>query len=163
MITKELVLMRDVIIKHHPKFVNSADMQRVGMECPGYFNVEHLVEETLAAVGGYQFVDAEGYDFSDFSDSKTTTVNANTGQVMVGSVETKIGALRITAFNPFKGSLDYFYVPRSQLNRVRSPCYGNNSHKERILFNYSRKQRDTYGWFEDYRVSSFEELATCTS
>jgi hypothetical protein len=41
---------------------------------------------------------------------------------------------------------------------VKSPCYGVNDHKERIVFTYSKKG-DTYGMFEDYRVKSFVDLA----
>jgi hypothetical protein len=157
--SKELVLLKEIICKFHPKFRNT-DVQKVALACPKYFNVELLVEETLAHVGGYKFVDKEGYDFSDYSDSKTTTVNSNTGVVTVSSVETKIGALRICAYNPFKESVDFFFVPKSDLPRVRMPCYGKNSHKERILFSYSKVVNDDYGWFEDYRVNSFAELAT---
>ena len=64
----------------------------------------------------------------------------------------------ITAYNPFKQSADYFYVSKRDMKYVKSPCYGNNDHKERILFKYSTKG-DAYGMFEDYRVKSFEELA----
>ena len=87
-----------------------------------------------------------------------TTVNANTRTGTIGSVETKIGALRITAYNPFKESTDYFYVSKRDMKYVKSPCYGVNDHKERILFFYSKKV-DAYGMFEDYRVKNFEDLA----
>jgi hypothetical protein len=156
--SKQLTLMRDVICVYHPRFRNSRDIQRFGLECPEHFNIERLIEESLAAVGPYRFVDQEGYDFSDFSDSKTTTINANTRVGTIGSVETKIGALRITAYNPFKESADYFYVSKRDMKYVKSPCYGVNDHKERIVFTYSKKG-DTYGMFEDYRVKSFVDLA----
>ena len=122
------------------------------------FNVERLIEESLSAVGNYLLVDCEGYDFSDYSDSKTTTVNLNSRVGTVSSVETKIGALRITAYNPFKNAADYFFVSRQDLKYVKSPCYGVNDHKERIKFTYSKKS-DSYGMFEDYRVDNFKELA----
>ena len=150
--------MRDVICRYHPSFKSSPDLQKFGLEMPERFNIEHLIEETLAAIGPYQFVDEEGYDFTDLSDSKTTTINANTRVGTVSSVETKIGALRITAYNPFKDAADFFYVSKRDLQYVKSPCYGVNSHKERILFTYSTKG-DTYGMFEDYRVETFGELA----
>ena len=156
--SKSLVLMRDVICMYHPSFKSSPDLQKFGLEMPERFNIEHLIEETLAAIGPYQFVDEEGYDFTDLSDSKTTTINANTRVGTVSSVETKIGALRITAYNPFKDAADFFYVSKRDLQYVKSPCYGVNSHKERILFTYSTKG-DTYGMFEDYRVETFGELA----
>lgn len=156
--SKSLVLMRDVICIYHPRFRNSPDIKRFGLECPEHFNIERLIEESLAAVGPYRFVDEDGYDFSDFSDSKTTTINANTRVATISNVETKIGALRITAYNPFKESVDYFYVSKRDLKYVKSPCYGVHDHKERIKFTYSSRS-DAYGMFEDYRVKSFTELA----
>jgi hypothetical protein len=156
--SKSLVLMRDVICVYHPSFSSSRDLQKFGLEMPERFNIERLIEETLAALGPYRYVDEEGYDFTDYSDSKTTTINANTRVGTVGSVETKIGALRITAYNPFKESADYFYVSKRDMKYVKSPCYGVNDHKERIVFTYSKKG-DNYGIFEDYRVKDFRELA----
>ena len=150
--------MRDVICIYHPEFRKSRDLQSYGLKHPDIFNVERLIEESLAAVGNYLLVDREGYDFSDYSDSKTTTVNLNSRVGTVGSVETKIGALRITAYNPFKNAADYFFVSRQDLKYVKSPCYGVNDHKERIKFTYSKKS-DSYGMFENYRVDNFKELA----
>ena len=156
--SKSLVLMRDVICVYHPSFNSSPDLQKFGLEMPERFKIERLIEETLAALGPYRYVDEEGYDFTDYSDSKTTTINSNTRVGTINSVETKIGALRITAYNPFKESADYFYVSKRDLKYVKSPCYGVNDHKERILFSYSTRG-DSYGIFEDYRVKDFRELA----
>lgn len=156
--TRETVLMRDLICIYHPEFVISRDMRRCGLHRPDLFNVERLVEESLAAVGGYEFVDADYFDFSDFSDSKTTTVNLKTRQVEIGNVEGKIGALRITAYNPHRDRLDFFYVPARDLDYVRSPCYGKQAHKERIKFRWNH-HNDHFNWFEDFRLSSFVELA----
>ena len=156
--SKSLVLMRDVICVYHPSFNSSPDLQKFGLEMPERFNIERLIEETLAAVGPYRYVDEEGYDFTDYSDSKTTTINANTRVGTIGSVETKIGALRITAYNPFKDAADFFYVSKRDLKYVKSPCYGVNDHKERILFTYTAKG-DTYNTFDNYRVKDFRELA----
>ena len=157
--SKNLVLMRDVVCVYHPEFRVSKDLRGYGLKYPDIFNIERLIEESLAAVGPYELVDREGYDFTDLSDSKTTTINASTRVGTIGSVETKIGALRITAYNPFKESADFFYVSKRDVKYVKSPCYGNNDHKERIVFTYSKKG-DTYNMFEDYRVKSFQELAT---
>ena len=156
--SKSLVLMRDIICVYHPSFSSSPDLQKFGLEMPERFNIERLIEETLAALGPYRYVDEAGYDFTDYSDSKTTTINANTRVGTIGSVETKIGALRITAYNPFKDAADFFYVSKRDLKYVKSPCYGVNDHKERILFTYTAKG-DTYNTFDDYRVKNFRELA----
>ena len=112
-LTKNEVLMRDVIIKYHPEFRKSASLREQGMKHPDMFNIEYLVEQSLAAVGPYEFVDEAGYDFTDFSDSKTVTVNAKTGNTCIRSVEAKIGALRVVAFNAITGETDYFFVPDS--------------------------------------------------
>lgn len=157
--SKNLVFMRDIVCLYHPEFCKSSELRRYGLKHNDIFNIERLIEESLAALGGYDFVDAEGYDFTDHSDSKTTSVNQKTYHVTVGSVEAKIGALRITAYNPFKDAADYFFVPRRELRNVKSPCYGVNAYKERIKFSYSSVKKDYYGWFEDYRVGSFKELA----
>ena len=156
--SKNLVLMRDVICVYHPSFNSSCDLRKFGLEMPDRFNIERLIEETLAAIGPYHYVDEAGYDFTDYSDSKTTTINANTRVGSISSVETKIGALRITAYNPFKDAADFFYVSKRDLKYVKSPCYGINAHKERILFSYTPKG-DTYNMFEDYRVKDFRALA----
>jgi len=158
--SKGLVFIRDVISQYHPKFQTDAELTRMALEDPSMFNVERLIEHTLAHVGRMRFVDAEGYDFlPDYSDSKTVSVNTTTGQALISSVENKIGPLRITCYNPVRDRVDFFYVPKSHLNRVRSPCYGKQSHKERVLFNYSFKFLPDYGWFEEYRVDSFKKLA----
>ena len=157
--SKNLVFMRDVVCQYHPEFRKSADLCLYGLKHNDIFNIERLVEESLAALGSYKFVDEEGYDFTDYSDSKTTSVNQKTYVVTISSVETKIGALRITAYNPFKEAADYFFVPKSDLSRVKRACYGVHEHKERIVFTYSKIHEDDYGWFEDYRVGSFKELA----
>jgi len=158
--SKGLVLIRDVISQYHPKFQKDAELTRMALADPEMFNCERLIEHTLAHVGNMTFVDAEGYDFlPDYSDSKTVSVNENTGKAEVGSVETKIGPLRITCYNPIKDRADYFYVPKNHVRRVSSPCYGKQSHKERVQFNYSFKFMPDYGWFEEYRVESFVKLA----
>ena len=156
--SKNHVLMRDVICLYHPEFKSSSDLRTCGMKYPELFNIERLIEESLAAVGPYSFVNQSGYDFSDFSDSKTVTVNANSRYAEITGVENKIGALRITAYNPFTQSVDFFYVPKSKMSFVKLPCYGKNSHKERLRFSYCLDR--TYGYMEQLRESNFINLAT---
>lgn len=158
---KNTVLLRDVIIKHHPEFIQQQELSNFCMKYSEMFNIEKLIEHTLSAVGGYEFVDAAGFDFDDFSDSKTVTINRKTLKGEIGSVENKIGALRITAYNPVKDSVDYFFVPANKLDEVRIPCYGKNKHKQRIVFQYNRIY-DHYNQFEKYRVHSFTQLAKLT-
>lgn len=156
--SRELTLMRDVICQYHPDFVVSRDLRRFGLKNPTIFNVERLIEESLAAVGNMRFVDAEGYDFEpDYSDSKTCTVNARTRVGQINSVEAKVGALRVTVYNPVRSGLDYFYIPKRDVQRVKKPCYGISEHKERIQFTYSVK--GNYGTLADFQVRDFVELS----
>lgn len=156
---KHFLLMRDVITRYHPAFKKSKELCQYGLGNANIFNVERLVEESLAHIGGYKFVDEDGYDFTDYSDSKTTSINLKTRAGSIGSVENKVGALRITAYNPFKQGLDYFFVPKRELARIKKPCYGVNDHKERVLFTYSKVKDNDYGYFEDYRLGDFKSLA----
>ena len=64
--SKNLVLMRDVICIYHPEFRISKDLRAYGMKHPEIFNVERLIEESLAAVGPYEFVDRDYRGTVDF-------------------------------------------------------------------------------------------------
>ena len=156
--SKNLVLMRDVISIYHPEFRASKDLRAYGVKHPDIFNVERLIEESLAAVGPYEFVDESGYDFTDYSDSKTTTVAEYDNIMAIGSVESKIGALRITIYNPHKQALDYMYMPYRAWQRFKECSYGKSEHKERLRVRWNASH-DHYNSFEDFRVRSFEDLA----
>lgn len=158
--SRELALIRDAVAKHHPAFIKNKELTAFALDMPTRFNVERLIEETLATIGDLKFVDEDGYDFlPDYSDSKTCSVNAKDYSGTINSVENKIGSLRITMYNPFTDGLAYFFIHKKYVDRVKSPCYGKNSHKERIQYSYSKVHRDHYGWLEEYRVDSFKELA----
>jgi len=156
---KNSTILRDIVFPHLPAFKDKV-IQNFALANPEVYNIERLVELTLAHVGKMQFVDAEGYDFlPDYSDSKTVTINVNSLRAQVNSVETKIGALRISAYNACNDNMAYFFVPKSELNRIKRPCYGVHEHKERIQFSYSTVYEDSYGYFDEYRVDSFRHLA----
>jgi len=150
--------MRDVISIYHPEFRISKDLRAYGIKNPDIFNTERLIEESLAAVGPYEFVDESGYDFTDYSDSKTTTVAEYDNVMAIGSVESKIGALRITIYNPHKQALDYMYMPYRDWQRLKECSYGKSEHKERLRVRWNARN-DHYNSFENFRVKSFEDLA----
>lgn len=168
--TKNLVLMRDVICQYHPRFRKSATVRKFGLECPDHFNIPRLVEECFAAVGPYDFVDGEHYDFSDFSDSKTASIrlnpirpgyNSHTGEI--SGVETsgggqKAGALRCIIYNPHKdgGELKFYFLPRHfwANNITLHPSSGIG----KIMYTYNRVY-DTIVKFHGYECEDFEELA----
>jgi hypothetical protein len=160
--------MRDVVCVYHPEFRKSADLRKYGLKHPEIFNIERLVEESLAAVGGYDFVDETGRDFNDKqnSDSKTCTVVNNGGVqqakvIIIGSVENKIGSLRVTIYNPFKNGVDFMYIPKKAVQywMENSGTTGtDNKIKQRIRTTWNPKC-DHYNKLEQYRVVSFKELA----
>ena len=159
--SKQRTFLRDVIIPTLPDLFPTEDSKSYALANPHIYNVEHLVELCLAKVGGYDFVDAEGYDFTDYSDSKTATVNEKTLVATVASVETKIGSLRICVYNPIADRIDFFYMTNREMYNYAVDCYGKQSHKQRLLMRWNAG-RDDYNQFERFRVASFEELANET-
>lgn len=160
--SKHQILMRDVVCVYHPEFRASKDLRKYGLAHADIFNIERLIEESLAAVGGYDFVDETGRDFNDQwnSDSKTTTVlqDGRSKTAIIGSVENKIGSLRVTIYNPFKDGVDFAYVPKWGVERLREPSYGKNAYKERIRARWNATS-DHYNSLEGFRVKNFEALA----
>jgi len=163
--SKNLVLMRDVITKTHPAFKASADLVSYGIKHSEIFNCERLIEESLAVEGGYDFVDEDGYDFNDAyrSDSKTVTVipDGKSKTAVVGSVENKIGSLRITIYNPFKGSLDFMYIPYRRWQGLKEQCYGRSGgSKEKLRIRWNQANDYYNGGFDEFLVKDFKALAT---
>lgn len=156
---KGYTFMRDVITKYHPRFLASEDLCNFGLDHPEDFNIEHLVEQCIANVGNLTFEDAAGYDFvEDKSDSKTASINKITRKIEVGSVENKIGALRLTIYNPFTLRIDYFFIPKIDADNLKRDCFGNSSHKKRLSFTYNI-DKDYYNSFEKYRTIDFPTMA----
>jgi len=159
--SKNLVLMRDVICRYHPEFRRSRDLQAYGIKHADIFNVERLIEQSLAAVGGYDVVDEAGRDFNCpwNSDSKTATLHPDRskacGRARLNNVENKIGSIRATIYNPFQDRLDFMYVPHDRLL----------AHKERKSYDQQwltlrwHPMLDHYHGFTDCLVADFEELA----
>ena len=166
--SKSLVLMRDVICIYHPDFRRSRDLQSYGLRQPHIFNVERLVEESLAAVGPYKFIDGEHCDFDDGTDSKTASIrvnpvrvggNSHTGEI--SNVETagggrKMGALRCTIYNPHQDNLKFYFLPRDMWSQ--NITIHPTSWIGKIMYTYHRPS-DYINKLEGYQCSSFEELA----
>ena len=58
---KTKTLFSEIVHKYHPEF-KSKSMLKLVEKHPGIFNVGHLIELTMAEVGGYDVVDGHGYD-----------------------------------------------------------------------------------------------------
>lgn len=167
--SKHKLFMEQIVCKYHPEFKASKDLQMYGMKHAEIFNIERLIEESLASVGGYDFVDEDGRDFNCAynSDSKTVSVVNNGGAsqskvIIIQSVENKIGSLRVTIYNPFNNSVDFMYIPKKGVQNLMENTGTSgteNKIKQRIRTSWN-EHRDDYNKLEQYRVASFEELAT---
>ncbi len=165
--SKSLVLMRDVISIYHPEFRKSKGLRAYGMKHPDIFNVERLIEESLAAVGPYKFIDGDHADFSDGTDSKTASIRinpripgGNSHEGVISGVQTagggrKAGALRCTVYNPHKDSLKFYFLPKSMWSKHITI---NSSRIGWVRYNYY-KPYDHIAKFNGYECNSFEELA----
>jgi hypothetical protein len=166
--SKHSVFMKEIVCKYHPEFTSSPDLQRYGLKHPEIFNIERLIEESLAAVGGYDFVDDEGRDFNcpDNSDSKTVSIVNNGGYsnskvIIIKNVDTKIGSLRVTIYNPYKEDVDFLYIPKRYVRTLmeNDGTSGRASGiKQRIRGTWN-DYHDDYNKLERFRIMSFEALA----
>jgi len=163
--SKNQLLMEQIVCVYHPEFVKSQDLRNFGQSHAEIFNIERLIEESLAAVGGYAFVDAAGYDFlPDYSDSKTVSVvnNGKNKVIIISNVENKIGALRVTIYNPFNDMIDYMFIPPDAVAYLQENdgTKGTaNANKKRIRTSWTN-YTNYYNKLERFRVRSFVELAT---
>lgn len=163
--TKQELLLKEVIFNYHPDFRTNTELKNLAMKNPDYFNVERLVELTMAHVGGYEFLDEDGYDFSDFSDSKTATIG-NGSVAVVGNIlgrgksgEAKVGDLRVVLYNPYKSRLDYYFMPKAGWESIRE--YG-DANKGRLRAKYSEDLDTVFKW-RQWQCPDFETMAKMQS
>lgn len=166
--SKNLVLLRDIVNRYHPKFAANAEIRAMALEHPEFFNVESLVEYTMAQVGPYKFIDGAHCDYDDGTDCKTASIRVNPskpgslthrGEISnVSSVggSMKIGGLRCIIYNPHSDGLRYFFLPRSfWQDRV---TYHPTSGIGKITYSYNRST-DLIPKLHEYECATFEELA----
>lgn len=166
--SKNLVLIRDVINLYHPEFVSSRSLRNYALKNPEIFKVERLVEECLAHVGPYKFIDGEHMDYDDFSDSKTASISPNptkkggiSHRGEISGVETagggrKAGALRCTIYNPHKNDLKYYFLPKSMW--AKHITIHPSSGVGKIIFSYN-SEYDGIPTFQGFECRDFRELA----
>jgi len=170
--SKSDTIFREVIVKYNSVFASDPIKAEAFLADTRMLNIEYLVELTMAEVGGYEFVDADGYDFSDGSECKTASVskclsNKNSVNSFQGSItnlkskntgKLKSGDIRIVMYNPFLERCDYFFIPQCDLD-VESGVTVSKTGK--ITVTYNRKKA-SYGALDNYRVADFVTLATMT-
>lgn len=161
--------MKEVICPYHPLFSKFPDISILGSSNPELFNVEMLVEQTMAHIGSYEFINAAHADFSDESDCKTASIcltpsreGQNTYRGRIDRVtsaggESKRGALRCIVYNPHSHSLKYYFLPKEKW--IQHVALHPTSKIGSIRFSYNIKN-DTIVKFDGYECNSFHELAT---
>lgn len=165
---KTTVLFEDIVTKYHPVFQDK-NIARLVKKHPAIFSIEHLIELTMAEVGGYDFVDAAHCDFSDGTECKTSSVSPNPvknghssyrleiSNVVSPGGSMKTGDVRCVVYNPHTKDASYFYIPVGDLADV-----GINYHPTtgigRIFATWNCKT-NKIPKLEKYRVSDFTTLA----
>lgn len=166
---KTKLLFKEIVNKHHKDFSDEKILAQVEMH-PKIFNIEHLIELTMAYIGGYNFIDAAHCDFDDGTECKTASVGPNpTGKgrnsyrVEISNIITpggnmKTGDVRCVVYNPHTTDIEYFYIPVSALDNEirinRHPTTGTG----RIIATWNRNTK-RIAMLEPYRVETFEKLA----
>lgn len=166
---KTITLFRDIVHKYHPEF-KSKSMLKLVEKHPKIFNIGHLIELTMAEVGGYDVVDAHGYDFSDGTECKTASVTPTaliirgvrlpTYKVVISGVgrrdtgALKTGDIRVVLYNPHTTSAMFYYLPHKIYKDW--PVTRNRGALE-ATWHYTRNLIKKW---DPYKVDTFEQLAT---
>ena len=172
-LTKNKAFLRD-LVKVHSMFkdMTSEQKQQIIDHHALAYNIEYLFESALAELGGYTRIDAFGYDFSDGSEAKTTSVSlkpCNTGgKTHKGKVTgvghgasggSKNGALRLAAYIAPRDEIRYYYLPKEYWSKLNT-MVGSDGRKY-IDFNYTWST-NSIPKFDHFRVPSLEALAKAT-
>ena len=165
--SKNSLLLSEVITKYHPAFLETISLQEAAIKYPDIFNVEMLIEECYPTIGPYTRTDDALSDFSDLSDSKTSRIRTNaantTGNTYAGEIRNvstlsgndKVGALRCIIYNPHRENLLYYFLPKA----VWTPMICRANLKTAgIPFLYHYHYNDIPK-FVGYECDNFEELA----
>lgn len=170
--SKHFLILRDFVIPNFSMFKDytAAQIQRV-LDDPRVYDVEYLVEKTVAEMGGLVHTDGDHSDYSDGSDCKTGSIKpsspsrgANSCTVEITavarkgqqSIAYKAGDLRVLIYNPHKNECRYYFVPKwwwmNNINFHSSTGVG------RILATYNKKTDRIEKW-EQFRCATAQEWA----
>lgn len=160
-------LLVDLILENNPKFAEGTQLRNALVEHPNFFNLHHLVEDTMAACsdGLYEFNDGIHEDFTDESECKTGTLYVyenDTSFAEISSVRSKSGvlkkgAIRCVVLNPVFEKLQFILVPKASVLSMMS-----KNKKTSLCLTWNKKQQrftapiDKHGCIE---YNSFKELA----
>ena len=171
-LNKQQMIHRDIICRYLDEYKGR---EQELIDNWQHFNTEHLTEVAMARVGGYEFIDENHYDNSDYSDTKTTSIarainkrtNASSYRISIGNVVSKRGSvakygdLRVVMYNPCWDRLDYYFLPKAEWDPGLRE-YG-DANKDKIRATYNPDLDHVLGWDPSWKCNSFEELASRTS
>lgn len=166
--SKANLIFSDIIFKHNNVFKNNPDLQALAINHPEIFNIERLVELTMAEVGKYNYIDGDHCDFDDGSECKTASVrptskgSSNSYQLEISNVvstggNAKTGAIRVVLYNPHTYKLKYYYLPENAIHNIGINYHG-TTNSGRVFATWN-KLTDTCRKLDKYEVASFETLA----
>lgn len=131
---------------------------------------DKLVEWAISSVSGLEIHSEKGKDFSDNSDCKTVVSQARitgsskyarwTNSFKVSNISSKIGALRVVAYNKVPEKFHYFYIPNQAFKSCKN-CLEINieqvSLKQEPNYCFNGIRTRDFKWW-NFECSSFEEL-----
>jgi hypothetical protein len=143
-------------------------MRQFALRSPNAIRIEHLVEQTMGIVGGYEFIDGDHCDYPDGTDCKTASIrikprveNSMSHMGEISGVETagggqKMGGLRCVIYCAPRSELKYYFLPKSFWSDwiTVHPSSGIG----KLCFSYHRG-RDWIERFEPYKLESFTQLS----
>ena len=167
---KATVLFNEVIAKYHPDISTNPEIRDFLASRIQWLNIEALIEQTMAAVGGYNFIGGAHRDFSDGTECKTGSVapkpsvsSVNSYMVRITNIEscagTTKGSIRAVIYNPHTQTCDYYYIPKSDLNTVLRLTHGNGPGTEKHLHATWNKKTNKNNKLDPYQVENFQTLA----
>lgn len=154
---KKETLVREVIWEYHPTFSQAwVSFESINFS---WLDTSELMEETMAHVGNYEYIDAEHADFTDGSDCKTASVNikkqGKIDRVVSHAGKEKSGMLRVVIYNAITGKVMFYALPK-WFWRPLVKLHGTH-HMGGISYSY-RPDGDRIPKLEEFRCKTFEEL-----
>lgn len=118
---KKHYIIKNIVLQYYPQYLNTTpEIQEWLLSYPEHFDSLYLMEQTIAMIGGYEFVNEQGYDFNDKckSDLKTVSISINgrRGSAVsyavtpIRNVKTKIGPIRLAVYNIHTDEMMYYVM-----------------------------------------------------
>jgi hypothetical protein len=161
---KNQLILKQIITIYNPEYYD------LDISDPKDYDVSKMLEETMALVGGYTFLDGSHFDFSDGTECKTGSVQrnprkqngirTNNHDVRISSTSSgagvsKTGDLRVVIYNNVTNKLEFFFIPQRDIDKLTS--MDGYKKKGDIKTTYNRETNKITA-LEKYRMSDFVSL-----